>query len=217
VRDAVARVAFSSSVAALYLAPPAPAMPAATLRVAASSLGAALVLAAFAAAMRHATPRAALSQLEAALQLTQPPAHGPSGSPHHLAAETLLLCGGFLNSRKTLLCGGPITAVTHPLSVLNTMLVHTGHQTHDGGSARAGQTLGMQAMSRSRWSRALGRGTYGGWVVGQDGQGLLRTLYRQVHRLLARRAAFPPLPVRTHPHRCTASTARRRNTLELTC
>jgi hypothetical protein len=42
-----------------------------------------------------------------------------------------------------------------------------------------------------RWSRALGRGTYGGCGVGEDGQGLLRTLHRQVRRLLARRAASP--------------------------
>jgi hypothetical protein len=47
------------------------------------------------------------------------------------------------------------------------------------------------SMPRSRWSRALGRGTYGGCVVGQDGQGLLCTLHRQVRRLLARRAASP--------------------------
>jgi hypothetical protein len=68
----------------------------------------------------------------------------------------------------------------------------------------------LQAMCRSRWSRALGRGAYGGCVVGQDGQGLLRTLHRQVRSL----------PVRTHPSTCdtaTASTARRRDTLECTC
>jgi hypothetical protein len=40
-------------------------------------------------------------------------------------------------------------------------------------------------------STALGRGTYGGCVVGQDGQGLLRTLKPHVRRLLARRAASP--------------------------
>jgi hypothetical protein len=70
-----------------------------------------------------------------------------------------------------------------------------------GGSARAGQTL---RMSRSRWSTALGRGTYGGCVVGEDGQGLLRTLLRQVRRLLARRAASPsqsghPTPAARRP------------------
>jgi hypothetical protein len=36
-------------------------------------------------------------------------------------------------------------------------------------------------MVKSAW-----RGTYGGCVIGEDGQGLLRTLHRQVHRLLAR-------------------------------
>jgi hypothetical protein len=46
-------------------------------------------------------------------------------------------------------------------------------------------------MSRPRWSTALGRGTYVGRIVVEDGQGLLRTLHRQVRRLLARRAASP--------------------------
>jgi hypothetical protein len=70
----------------------------------------------------------------------------------------------------------------------------------------------------TRWSTALGRGTYGGFVVGQGGQGLLRNLYRQVRRLLASRAASPNPDGRNSdhptPHRCTASTARRRDTLE---
>jgi hypothetical protein len=77
------------------------------------------------------------------------------------------------------------------------------------------------SMSRSRWSRALGRGTYGGCEVGQYGQGLLRSLHRQVRRLLARRAASPNpdgrSATRPTPHRCTAFTARRRDTLECTC
>jgi hypothetical protein len=63
-------------------------------------------------------------------------------------------------------------------------------------------------------------GTYGGWVVGEDGQGLLLTLQPQVRRLLARRAAFPPLTAGSNTrtrHRCTASTARRRDTFECTC
>jgi hypothetical protein len=74
------------------------------------------------------------------------------------------------------------------------------------------------SMSPSRWSRALGRGTYGGCVVGEDGQGLLRTLHRQVRRLLARRRAasqtlgWPVRAPRT-PHRCPASTARRKDRL----
>jgi hypothetical protein len=89
--------------------------------------------------------------------------------------------GGIL--ARNPLTGAQFTAVTHPLSVLNDPLVHTGHHTHDGGSARAGQTLGSAClikMVNSAW-----RGTYGGCEVGQDGQGLLRTLHRQVRRLLA--------------------------------
>jgi hypothetical protein len=77
-----------------------------------------------------------------------------------------------------------------PLSPQRSASAYRTSQTR-GGSARAGQTLGMQANVTPRWSRALGRGTYGGYVVGQDGQGLLRTLHRQVRRLLARRAASP--------------------------
>jgi hypothetical protein len=73
-------------------------------------------------------------------------------------------------------------------------------------------------MFRSRWSTALGRGTYGGFVVGQDGQRLLSTLHRQVRRLLAR-LIQTLMAARTHatPHRYTAFTARRRDTLECTC
>jgi hypothetical protein len=65
--------------------------------------------------------------------------------------------------------------------------------------------VGIEQVSRSGWSRALGRGTYGGFVVGEDGQELFRTLYRQVRRLLARRAAFPPFDgqfeLHATPHR----------------
>jgi hypothetical protein len=49
----------------------------------------------------------------------------------------------------------------------------------------------MTTCKHAPWSRALGRGTYGGYVVGEGQQGLLRTLHLQVHRLLARRAASP--------------------------
>jgi hypothetical protein len=77
-----------------------------------------------------------------------------------------------------------------PLSPQRSASAYRTSQTR-GGSARAGQTLGMQANVTPRWSRALGRGTYGGFVVGEDGQGLLRSLHRQVRRLLARRAASP--------------------------
>jgi hypothetical protein len=104
---------------------------------------------------------------------------------------------------------------TYPLSALSDPLVHIGHNTHDGDSARAGQTL---QHASPRWSRALGRGTYGGRVVGQDGQGLLRTLQRQVRRLCSS-CRFSKPSARTHatPHRYTASTARRMDTLECIC
>jgi hypothetical protein len=87
------------------------------------------------------------------------------------------------------------------------------HRTHDGGSARAG--VGLQHVS-PRWSTALGRGTYGDCVVGQDVQGLLRTLHRQVRRMLAGRAASPNPDGRfdTLHNRYTASTEQRRDTLE---
>jgi hypothetical protein len=89
--------------------------------------------------------------------------------------------------------------------------VHIGHHNHDGSSARAGQTLG----SGSRWSTALGWGTYGGRVVGQDGQELLRTLRRQV-----RRPVLLSLDGGSNTRHSTplhGSTARRRDTLECTC
>ena len=100
-----------------------------------------------------------------------------------------------------LLCCAPITAVTHPLSALNDPLVHTGHHAHDGGSARAGQTLQHVSikMVKSAWA-----GTYGGWVVGQDEQGLLLALHRQVRRLLARRAASPTLMVGSNTRHSTS-------------
>jgi hypothetical protein len=55
-------------------------------------------------------------------------------------------------------------------------------------------------MSRSTWSRALGRGTYGGCVVEEDGYGLLRTLHRHVRRLLARATAPNPDGRFEHAH-----------------
>jgi hypothetical protein len=166
VRDAVRRAAsFCRLEAALLLAPLAPAMRLAVLGIAYSGLGAALVLASLAPAMRLAvfcialsglgafhclTPLASAmrravstgsSQLGAALQLTLPPAHGsppaslPRRNPNAAAARHH-------------------TAVTHPLSALNGSLVHTGHHTHDGGSARAGQTLQHVSakMVKSAWA-----------------------------------------------------------------
>jgi hypothetical protein len=51
-------------------------------------------------------------------------------------------------------CDAPVPAVTHPLSALSDPLVHTGHHTHDGGSARAGQTLGscVDKVVNSAWA-----------------------------------------------------------------
>ena len=87
------------------------------------------------------------------------------------------------------------------------------HPTHDGGSARAGQTLQHVSLKvvNSAWA-----GTYGGCVVGQDRQELPRTLHRQVRRLLVV-PLLQTLMVGSNtptPHRCTAFTARRRDTLE---
>jgi hypothetical protein len=115
-----------------------------------SSLGAALVLAPLAPAMRDAVRRATTnSPLGAAPQLTLPLAHGtPPGSLHAGAAQTQL--------RRA------ITTATHPLSALNDPLVHIKHPTHDGGSARAGQTLGSACrakMVKSAWGgRTVGCG-----------------------------------------------------------
>jgi hypothetical protein len=52
-------------------------------------------------------------------------------------------------------CIAPFTAATHPLSALNDPLVHTGHNKHDDGSARAGQALGSAfraKMVKSAWA-----------------------------------------------------------------
>jgi hypothetical protein len=76
----------------------------------------------------------------------------------------------------------------------STCVLSLGVQTHDGGRHTSRSGVGF-SLARSRWSRALGRETYGGFVVGEDGQGLLRALYRQVRRLLARRAASQTLMV----------------------
>jgi hypothetical protein len=59
-----------------------------------------------------------------------------------------------------------ITAATHPLSALDAPLVHTGHHTHDGGSARAGRRW-VQHVS-PRWSRALWAGDVR-WVCSRAG------------------------------------------------
>jgi hypothetical protein len=50
----------------------------------------------------------------------------------------------------------PIHSRHRPLSVLNGPLVHTGHNTHDGGSARAGQTLGSACPANMGGGRTVG-------------------------------------------------------------
>jgi hypothetical protein len=117
-----------------------------------SGLGAALVLAPLAAAMRLAVRRAAsLNPLRTALQLALPPAHVFS-----------------MRRQNPTPLRRAIPAVTHPLSALSIPLVHTGQHTHDGGSARAGQTLGSACLIK------VVKGTYGGrgdvrWVCSRAG------------------------------------------------
>jgi hypothetical protein len=186
-RAAMLRTACSSRLgAALVLAPPATAMRDAVACAALRGcrLQAARVLTPFAPAVRLAMGRASTSTnslLGTTLLLTRPLAHGtPPGSLHVPPNPQL---NATRHSQPS-----PTPSQSSTLRECTLDIIH-GHHAHDGGSARAGQTLG--SVSRSRWSRALGRGTYGGCVVGEDGQELLRTLHRQVHRLLARRAASP--------------------------
>jgi hypothetical protein len=97
--------------------------------------------------------------------------------------------------KSNLHCGAPITATTHPpLSPHRSTSAHPTPRTQRW-QCESRSDVGF-SMCRSTWSRALGRGTYGGCVVGEDGQGLLRTLHRQVRRLLARRAASPSQTLR---------------------
>jgi hypothetical protein len=118
--------------------------------------------------------------LGAALQLTRPPAHGTppllQARSTVVAAQTPAHCGA--HSRHP-----------PPLSHQRSASAHRAQHTRRW-QCESRSDVGF-SMSRLRWSRALGRGTYGGCVVGQDGQGLIRTLHRQVRRLLARRAASP--------------------------
>ena len=160
-----------------------------------SGLGAVHRLAPPAPAVRDAERSAtANSPLGAALQLTLPPAHGPPpGSLDGGAAETKSTALRPIHSRHP-----------PPLSPQRSASAHRTPRTRRW-QCESRLYVGF-SMSRSRWSRALGRGTYGGCVVGQDGQGILRTLHRQVRRLLARRAASPNPDGRFEhtptPHRC---------------
>jgi hypothetical protein len=207
-RDAVARVAHSRLRAALLLAALAPTMRHAVGRAASGSgLDAALFLAAFASAMSDAVRRASTSRpLGAAIQLTLPPAHGAPPGSRWFPPKSSSTAARHAQPSPT-----PLSALNAPLVFSDT--IHT--------TVAVREQVNRCSMSRARWSTALGRGTHGGFVVGQAGQGLLRTLHRRVRRLLARRAASP------NPDgwfECThstpthgASTARRRATLECTC
>jgi hypothetical protein len=151
VRDAVVCVALSRLEAALGLAAFAPAVRLAVPSVASIRLGATLILAPLAPAMSSAVRCAATnSRLGAALQLTLPPAHGPPHSSRHTPRVCTLL-----------LCCAPFTATTHPLSALIAPLVHIGHHAHDGGSARAGQTLGLACLDPDGQQRLGGGRTVG--------------------------------------------------------
>ena len=159
VRHTVFRVASSGLGTAHVLAPPSPAMCLAVARVALSGLGTALLLASPASSVRDAVRRATIAScLGTPLLLA-------SFAPAMRLAELRAACsnplGTALPSRLTPLwfqtpnsLRHAITAVTHPLSVLNAPLVHTGHHPHDGGSARAGQTLGSVSvkMVKSAWA-----------------------------------------------------------------
>jgi hypothetical protein len=155
-RDAVLRIATRGLEAAVVLAPLAPAMRHAVLRIAYSGLGAARGLAAPAPAMRATVRCAACSSLlGAALQLTLPLAYGPPPRSLHV-----------LSPKPNSLRRDPQPSPTP--SQPSTLRSCTGHQTHDGGSARAGQTLGMQANVSSKVVKSAWAGDVR-WVCGRAG------------------------------------------------
>jgi hypothetical protein len=209
-RDAVWRAACLSCLgAALVMAPPGPAMRHAEDRAAPSSLRAALVLAPPAASMRGAVKRAACNSSDGAAPAVRA-AVLRATAKRVLGAAALFT----LPLAPSLLRGIPppkpqplrrAIYSRHPLP----LSPQRSASAHDGGSARAGQTLGSACLIKmvKRGNVRCSR---------QDGQGLLRTLHRQVRRLLARRAASPNPDGRFDtPHRYTGSTARRRDTLEV--
>jgi hypothetical protein len=158
------------------------------------------VLAPPAPSMRFAVRRAAsLSRLGAALLLA---ALATSMSLAVRRAASLSPLGAALQLTLPP-AHGPMQQPPTPLSPQRSA---SAHRTYGGGSTSRSD-VGF-SMSRSTWSRALGRGTYGGCVVGADGQALLRTLHRQVRGLLARRAASPNPDGRFEP--CPHHTATRR-------
>jgi hypothetical protein len=164
------------------LAPPAPAMRLAVARVAYSGLGAVRRLTPPAPAMSDAVLSAAICDLlSAALLQARPPAHGaPPGSLH-------VGCRRNPSLRRAIHSHHP-----PPLSPQRSTSAH-----------RTLQTRRLQCESRSDvgFSMSHQDGQQRGFVVvGQDGQGLLRALHRQVRRLLARRAAPNPDGGSDTPH-----------------
>jgi hypothetical protein len=171
-----------------------------------SRLETALVLAPFASSVRLAVPCVASRLLCAALLLTLPPAHGTPDSLHGCRRRN------------------PTPATTRqsqppptPLSALNAPLVYTGHHTHGGGSARAGQTLQHVSvkMVNSAWAGDVR------WLCSRRGWTGTPPQPPPPGSQAACPSCRSPNPdgrlTRPTPHRCTASTARRRDTLECTC
>jgi hypothetical protein len=163
VRDTVARVAFSTLEAALVLAPPAPPPPC-TRQCPVSRTWSSPPSG---SACRLHAPRSTPCRLELALH--SPPPHTAacpwpssrlstvrrnpnSAQCSQSLSRNHLPVNPFLNSRNpNSLRRHSQPSPTH-LSALN--LVHIGHQTHDGGSARAGQTLQHVSvkMVNSAWA-----------------------------------------------------------------
>jgi hypothetical protein len=198
-RYALLRAASSCLEAALFLAAFAASMRGAVGCAACNSRRrAAIVLAPFASAVRLAVRRASsLNLLGAALQLTLPPAHGtPPGSRWRRPTP--------IHSRHP-----------PPLSPQRSTSAHRTPYTR-GGSARAGKTLGSACLDKvvnSAWAGDVR------WVCSRAGW----TETRPLPPPPGSQAACASLPllqtlmVRSNtptPHRYTASTARRRDTLE---
>jgi hypothetical protein len=97
--------------------------------------------------VRDALLRAASSGLEAVRRLAAPAlvlaAFAPAVREAERSATSLNPLGAALQ-----LTLPPAHGATHLLSVLNAPLVHTGHHTHDGGSARAGRRWVQHGQQR---------------------------------------------------------------------
>jgi hypothetical protein len=118
-------------------------------------------------------------------------------------------------------CDAPFTAFTHPLSVLNTPRVHTGHHTRTPCTRRwqcesrsdVGFSVSIK-MVKSAWAGDVR------WVCSRRGwTGTPPHPPPPGSQAVGTSCRFPLRPARTHPtrHRYTASTPRRRDTLECTC